>query len=183
MRCCATKLLFILSAQRRFMTTFRFSLLTVLFLYLLKTSFAQSVTAPTEIKLEYWRSFAGVIKQEASIVDGKMSLWTRVMKGMSAEEQKLNTKSTEHLINPKELQPILDIFNDPRNREYFLNTAFDQRLDGSCLQITVTQNQFSIIFTSQDAFSDDKSPASALGRAAQTLFKLGELDLSRQDLY
>ncbi len=149
----------------------------------LESGFSQEITAPTQVKLEYWRAFHGVIKQEVNIVNGKMDLWTRVMRGMSAEDQKANTESTSHFIKPEDLKPLLEIFNDPQNRAHFLKTPFDDRLDGSSIAITVTQNQFSITFASQDALSGLISPSARLGEAAKILFKLGQIKIPEDELY
>lgn len=172
-----------LSRSRRSWRLVCFACLAVILCAAVGSGYSQTISKPTEIKLEYWRSFHGVIKQEVRIVQGRMSISTTVMRGMSAEEQKKNTVTSSRFIEPKDLKPIVDIFNDTRNREYFMATAFDDRLDGSSVAITVTQNQFSMTFTSMDAFVGESSRSSVLGKAAKVLFELGGVKIPKEELY
>lgn len=179
--CCGRHDVQLLSSRSR--RSLRMACLAVILYAVLGSGYSQTISEPTEIKLEYWRSFHGVIKQEVRIVQGRMSISTTVMRGMSAEDQKENTVSSSQFIEPKDLKPIVDIFNDARNRDYFMATAFDDRLDGSSVAITVTQNQFSMTFTSMDAFVDASSPSSVMGKAAKLLFELGGVKIPKEELY
>jgi len=159
-------------------------LLTLLALVPISTH-AQRLEQVTSLKLEYWRAFHGVIKQEIIVSgSGEIALKSDVMPGKTASEQEKNKEHTVKTITQQDLSPILTLFNDIDARQFFASTQSEAFLAGSTLSITVRQNSFSITFTSQDAFVSKslKYPAE-LGRLAAGLFKKAGINIPADELY
>ncbi len=168
--------------------TLRKKALPLLFLVVaLLPSFAsaQKLEKVTGLKLEYWRSFHGVIQQEIRITNtGEIALNSTILRRMTEAHQNENQKHTVKTLTERDMNSLLTLFNSGDARQFFATTKAGPQIDGSSLSITITQNSFSITFTSLDAF-DPKAPrfATALGRVALDLFTKAGITIPKSELY
>jgi len=144
---------------------------------------APAITEITELRCTYWR--ASQERIEITIdrgSDGQLSLNSRV----SPLEGKPPTKKSvmDKPIAPGQLTPILEFVNAPTTRNAFATEKFDDKFDGSLVQLTVEQSGFGIRFKSQNVFGAKPAVKDAgMRRAVEALFKLAELEFAADELF
>jgi hypothetical protein len=144
---------------------------------------AQVLDKVTDLKLEYWRAFDGLIAiRVIRTIDNELALSYTITAANDPDG-----KSAQHgvkKIKEADLTPVLTFFNFGDVREYFATNAPVRQGDGANLSVTVTQNSFSLSFASQNAFSSKESRfPNALGKVALHLFKLANISITKDKLY
>jgi hypothetical protein len=144
------------------------------------TASCQEITKITGVRLVYWRAFHGRIEQEVGLDFEKKWYMTTIITPEGGPQKPAIIKD----IGLQDMLPIKDIVNDLELRSFLQKTALDSRLDGSRLQITVSENSLSYVLSSQDAFMPNASPEQRkLRKLAEILFRLGGVELPPDEIY
>ena len=134
---------------------------------------ANELKAITGLQLTYWSAFRGTIEQEVRREEsGELHLITRVINNNTPEG--VPPKSKVMKLRMEDLAPVLAFVNDAAFRKHFSETPIVIKPDGETIELTVRENTFGVMFSSQYPFRSDAQLQ--LNKVVRHLLTLGGVE-------